>query len=273
MGLVQSLVDTYKYLKKNLILAGYPTPFDIARGKIAGSRSAQVEGYVTGIIVGAKDVSELGVTTIPTPSLSGVNMEVVSTSENDTLAGSNSQIVVIEYIEPVTEILTQVEVNLNGLTPVAVGVPIAFVSDFYVKQGNNLDSVSAGDIKLQSIGGATVYSVIKAGGNKSLQLYRYVPKGKDFYIDSMVVTGNSKAGSVRLRATQNDNLTKTNCFLFRSVVVSSDGSTDIHFDPPLVITEQNYIKATMFGTSQDNAGIVSVMINGWLENKNPRTLN
>ena len=264
-------VATYEHLKKKFILMGAPNLLDIARGKIAFARQAQVEGYIETIVNRTRDVSELDVDIIPAPALSGVSMQIVSTSINDTIAGLNSRKVTIEYIEPVTEILTQVEVDLNGTTPVNVPVSIAFVSDFYVSNSANLDAVSDGDITI--FNGATVYNIIKTGGNKSLQLYRYVPKNRDFYITSMTSSGSSKTVTIRLRANQSDNLTTTTGFIFRTVQVSADGSTEITFKPPIVITGGHYLKASVFSTSADNNGVVSVALNGWLENKNPRTLN
>lgn len=265
------LIATYKYLVKHNILVGVPNLLDIARGKIAGARQAQIEGYIKGIVNGTRDVSELGTNTIPTPSLSGETMQVESTSNNDTIAGSGARKVIIEYIEPITEILKQVEVELNGQSAVTIPVSIAFVSDIYVSDTATLDGVSSGDITI--FNGGTTYNIIKAGGNKSLALFRYVPKGRDFYISSMSISGNSKEVTVRLRANQTDNLTTLNCYVFRTISVSADGSSQLLFDPPMVITEQHYIKASVFSTSNDNGGIVSIGLNGWLESKNPRTLN
>lgn len=268
------LIATYKYLVKHNILVGVPNLLDIARGKISGARQAQIEGYRKNIPLGAHDVCELGVAQIPFPSLSGELMRVKSDSNNDTLLGSGTRKVTIEYIEPVTETLEQIEIEMNGQTYVNIPVPIAFVSDFYASDGASLDTSSDGDITIESQAGGTIYNVIKEGANKSLSLFRYVPKNKDFYITSFVVGGNSKSISVRLRVNQTDNLTTTKGFLFRSIAVSTDGMIAIPFDPPLVITGGHYLKASLFNTDKnDNKGVVAVGINGHLENKNPRSLN
>ena len=237
---------------------------DIARGKVTGARQAQIEGYTEGIINGTKDISELATNIIPTPPLSGTTMQVSSTSANDTLLGTGSRSVIVEYIEPTTELLKQIEVNLNGTVAVTVSVPIAFVSDFYVKQSATLDTVSDGDITIYNAG--TVFNIIKASGNKSLQLFRYIPKDKNLYLSSMTVSGNSKAVSVRLRANISDNGTTTQCYIFRSVEVTADGANEVTFEPPMVINGGHYIKASIFSSATDNGGLVSVGINGWLEN-------
>lgn len=270
-SIVDSLIKTYKYLKSNNILAGYPYRDDVARGKVSGARQAQIEGYVEGVVNGTKDVSELGVNIIPVPDLAGETMQIVSTSANDTILGTGSRSVFVEYIEPITEQLKNIEVDLNGTTPVTVPVPIAFVSDFYVGKTATLDTVSSGDITI--FNGANVYNIIKAGGNKSLTLFRYIPKGKNLYITSMNVSGNSKEVTMRLRANVSDNLTTTQGFLFRAIGVSADGASDVSFDPPMVITGQHYIKATIFSNAIDNSGMVSIGLNGWLENKEEGTLN
>lgn len=274
MSFVKALLHTYKGLDiQGILLGSRPNKpvnttsrvLNIARGKVAGARQAQIEGYIKGISTGTTDLSELGVNIIPTPPLTGTTMQVVSTDANDTILGTNTRSVIVEYIEPTTEILTQIEVELNGLTPVTIPVPIAFVSDFYTKQAGSLDSVSAGDITI--FNGATVYCIIKAGGNKSLSLFRYIPKGKNLYISGVSVSGTSKAVSVRLRATVSDNLTKTEAYIFRTVEVAADGANNIIFDPPMVITSQTYLKASIISTVTDNAGLISVGVNGWLENE------
>ena len=109
--------------------------------------------------------------------------------------------------------------------------------------------------------------------NKSLSLFRYIPKGKNLFITSMTVSGNSKEVTIRLRANVSDNLTTTEGYIFRSVEVSADGANEVTFDPPMVITEQHYIKASIFSENVDNAGLVSVGLNGWLENRIPQSTN
>lgn len=265
------LVKTWRYLLSAGLIPNYPNLLDIARGRIGGARQAQIEGFTEGIVNGTKDISELNANIIPTPSLEGETMQVVSTNNNDTILGSGSRSVIIEYIEPITEVLKQVEVELNGTTAVTVSVPIAFVSDFYVGQTASLDTVSAGDITI--FNGGTVYNIITAGGNKSLSLFRYIPKGKNLFISSMTVSGNSKEVTVRLRANVSDNLTTTQGYIFRSVEVSADGANEVTFNPPMVITGQHYLKASIFSGNVDNAGLVSVGLNGWLENKIEGSLN
>lgn len=247
----------------NYFNKGNTSKLDIARGKVKGARQAQIEGYLKGVSQGTSDISELGVNIIPTPSLSGILMQIKSTANADDISGSNSRSVIVEYIEPITELLKSIEVELQGTTPVTVPVPIAFVSDFYVKQSANLDSVSAGDITIFT--GGTIFNIIKAGGNKSLSLFRYIPKGSNLFISGLSVSGNSKEVSVRLRANISDNLTRTDCYIFRTVEVSADGANNIIFDPPMIIGSQSYLKASIFSSVTDNNGLISVGINGWLE--------
>ena len=268
------LVETYKYLVKKNILVGVPNLLDIARGKIFGARQAQIEGYVEGLPVGIRDVSELGVNTIPIPPISGTSMSFVSSDINDTILGSGARKVRIEYIEPVTELLKSVEYETNGTTPVLITESIGFVSDFFVSDDATFDGVAAGDITIYDTATpATVYCVIKAGGNKSLQLYRYIPKGSHFYLSSMTVSGDTKGITVRLRSNLSDNLTRVNCFIFRHVTIMNDAPTDIHFVPPMVMTQQTYMKVTAFTPSGKSGGKISIGINGWLEAADARYNN
>lgn len=275
MSIVQALVDTYKTLVRKNILIGSPHPLDIARGKIAGARQAQIEGYAGSTIVGLHDVSDLGVLTIPIPSLAGESMTIVSTSANDTVLGTGARTVIIEYIEPITEDLKWIQVELNGTTPVLVPVTIAFVSDFYVNSCATINGTSLGDIKIYKTGTpATVYNIIKAQRNKSASSLRYVPKNKVLYITSFTVSSSTKAISVRLRATQADTLSiPISNFIFRSVAIMADSPITIPFDPPIAILGGNYIKASSIVPSGSSGAMLATGLNGWIEQKDPSTLN
>lgn len=274
MSFVQALVGTYKYLFNNNMLAGLPNTLDIARDKIGYARPAQVEGFAQDLPTGARDISELDVDIIPTPPLSGTQMSLKSTSANDTINGSNSRKVTIEYIEPVTELLKNVEYELNGTATVNITEQIAFVSDFYVSESADLDSVSAGDITIfNTATPTTIYNVIKAGGNKSLSAYRYIPKGRDLYISAISVSGDTKGINVRLRANQTDNYTTTTGFLFKGIAIMAESPTEIIYDPPIVITGQHYVKFTAFTPTGTSGGKIAVGINGWLEISSPRRAN
>lgn len=266
---VQAILDTYAKLKNTLQLSGYPTSYDIARGKISGSRQATIEGFRTTIPSGVSDVTNLSTSQVPIPPLSGISMSIVSTSANDTLAGVNARKVILEYIDPTDLKLKQVEINLNGTTPVAVPVSVAFVSDFYVSETASLSVSNAGNITIYN--GATVYATIKTGDCKSLNCFRYIPIDKNFYIKSLDFSGDTKGILMKLEATQTDNLTKLKTFVCRSGAVMSDAPTQINFDPPMVIVGGNYVKCTISGGA--NSGTAGACINGWLENKDPSTLN
>lgn len=274
MAVVQALVSTYQHMFSKNLLAGLPNTLDIARDKIGFARPSQVEGYAEGLAIGSSDISELGQTIIPIPPLSGTLVTVVSSNADDTEGGANSHKVTIEYIEPITEELKSVTYSLNGTTPVNISEPMAFISDFYVSDSNGLDSVSAGDITLyQTSNPSNIYNIIKEGGNKSLTAYRYVPKGRDFYITSLIVSGDTKGISVRLRANQTDNYTTTTGFIFKTLAIMAESPIEITFDPPIVITQQHYIKATAYTPVAAANGKIAVGLNGWLEKSSPRRAN
>lgn len=270
MSIVTALVDTYKNLKNSLTLSNYPSELDISRGKIYGSRQASVEGMRNSIPSGNSDISNLSTALVPIPPLTGISMSIVSTSANDTLLGSNARKVILEYIDPADLKLKQVEINLNGTTPVAVPVYVAFVSDFYVSDAASLQVQNAGDITIYN--GATVYARIDIGACKSLNCFRYVPIDKNFYIKSIDFSGDTKGIMMKLEATQTDNLTKLNTFVCRTGAIMADAPSAVTFDPPLVVTGGNYVKTTIYSSSS-NTGIAGACINGWLELKDPTTLN
>lgn len=263
MGLDIVLRKFYESIKATRSLSNYPSTLDIARNKVPTSRPFQIEGYRETTNTAIQDLSELPTDIIPVPSLAGENMQIVSTSSNDTLAGSNAQKVMVEYIEPVTEKLKQIEVDLNGTIAVNVPVSIAFVSDFYVSQSNGIDVESAGDITI--FNGATVYGIIKSGTNKSQTCMRYVPKNKALHITSLNISGNNKDAAIRLRANVTDNYTRTNCFIFRTNEIVAGSPNSTYFDPPIVIPPQTYLKISIY-PSGSNTGNISATISGFIEN-------
>ena len=238
---------------------------NIARGNIYGSRQAQIEGYLVGFCSCIKDISQLGVDEIPIPDISGVTMQISSTGTNDTVLGSGARAVTIEYIEPETELLKEIEVELNGTTDVTIPVSIGFVSDFYVSKASSLNTTSDGDITIYN--GSTVYNIIKENQNKSLQPFRYIPKDKNLFISSCSISGNSKAVNVRLMSTVTDVGITTDSFLIRGIWVSADGISEERYSPPMVINGGNYVKMSIDSNTVDNGGMLSVVINGWLEDK------
>ena len=241
----------------------------VARGDYGGKRSFNIEGLSENITVGTRDVSELGVDTIPTPDINGTLMDIVSTSALDTVVGTGSRIIKIDYIDPTDLKLKYVLVNLNGTTPVQVPVSIAFVSDVTSVENGLISgevSTAQGDITLYLRGTpATEYNIIKAGGNKSLTAYRFIPDNTCLFISGWTASGDTKGVKVKLRATQTDDFFKTNGFIFRDVIIVGETAVPQIFTVPIKLQGNVKVKASVFVGTGLGGGDIATSIHGWLE--------
>lgn len=124
-------------------------------------------------------------------------MQVVSTSASDTAAGTGAQQVEITYLTtPAAGFQKKTEiVTLNGATPVlTVNTDIFRIDRFRVSRvGSGLFAV--GNVKLQSVGGATTFDQVDAGTNVFRTAIHYVPKGVRTVVTDITI-GASTAGGV-----------------------------------------------------------------------------
>jgi hypothetical protein len=175
-----------------------------------------------------QDVAEfLGTTTNAMPELTGAeNLEIVSSSANDTAGGDGTRSVRVTYIDTSNNLVTSADIALNGVTPVA----LAFKANMILWMESTVvgaTTVAAGTILLRVVGGAT-HEQITAGGNRSLSSHFMVPAG---YTGYLVDWGSSSIGSasqdVRLRATvRSGDRSLGTAYIFQStdfLVAGSDG--------------------------------------------------
>lgn len=125
----------------------------------------------------------------------GVQMEVVSTSTDDTLAGSGAQKVEIEYFtktpwEKHTEVL-----EMDGTTPVnTVATDIYRINKLYVSKGHP----AAGTITLKSTDAVTLYAQIDQYAAFFERAICYVETGHQAIVTD-VILGCSTNGGVKWR--------------------------------------------------------------------------
>lgn len=119
-------------------------------------------------------------------------MTIVSSSANDTSAGTGARTITVTFLDqtgagPFTTIFT-----MNGVTPVTAGVSnICFVEKIAVTTvGSTLSNV--GTITLKTGGGTTVGTIV-AIGNQTFWAHHYVPTGKTCYISGFSFGNNGTA--------------------------------------------------------------------------------
>lgn len=205
----------------------------------------------------------------PFPPSTGIQMEIVSSDAADTLTtGANIWQIELHYLDAAGD--EQVEiVDLGGLTPVNTdATDIRFVQCLHIwNHGGN--PVSAGNISLRSVGGATTYSYIPAGQTRCASSARMVPRGKIAYVTGAIgasASGAAKRAILRIHsnAIDGDVVNGGDIFFPQGTSITQDNSTASPFDPPLPFPEFSIIKATAVTTG---ACFTSVTWFGFVENE------
>lgn len=131
-------------------------------------------------------------------------MQIVSTNVNDTAAGTGAQQVTIDYLTEPSSIFGfrrfSEEVLLNGVAPVnTIATNINRIERFRVSRVGS-GAVAAGDINLQSVGGATIFELIPTGENINRTAVHFVP---NMYMSIVtdILFGTTTAGGVRFSFT------------------------------------------------------------------------
>lgn len=137
-----------------------------------------------------------GATVQPLIGSTGVSLEIVSTSVNDTAAGTGAQAVVISGLDinynPITA-----TVNLNGTTAVAVPniwLRINSARGTMVTPNANTTQFSVGTINIRDAGAGTIRGIIPAGEGILSQTLYTVPAGFTLMLHSVELQITTSAG-------------------------------------------------------------------------------
>lgn len=154
------------------------------------------------------DIKEFDNSVAATPTMTGLeNLEIVSSSANDTLGGTGTNKVKITYLDTSNNMVESSDVSTNGTTPVSIAW---HANDIYWMESSldGSNSVAVGNIVLRIVGPGAQLEQISAGGNKSLSARFTVPAGYTGYVStwdgSAIVTSgaaNTDYQELRLRAT------------------------------------------------------------------------
>jgi len=249
------------------VLIDYRTAIGI--GAIAGHSLFRGLGYRTALstAVTGDDIWQGTATTCPIPDQStGEQMTVKSTHANDTSAGANVRKIHVHYIDVNGNEQTE-EITMNGTTEVdTTATNIRFIQYIHTTEIGTFGGVAAGDITIHKKGfAATVYTMIKAGGNMSLNTSRMVPINKSFYMDNITISGtSSKPLSARIRATRSEEgILTPGIFLFNEIFSSQDSGIHINISIPRIFPALTIIKASVY--SLQAGGEATVSYSGWLE--------
>ena len=233
---------------------------DIARSIVPGSSILFGFGERSGIGTGAtgEDVWPGAATMLPIPADVGEATSFVSTSANDTAAGTGIQSMMIHYLDASGNPQEE-EKATAGLTPVALtATDVRFVQYMHATAvGSN--GVAVGDITLYQNGSpATVYNQISIGGNRTLTASRMVPLGKKFILTEWYGTeARDKRVTIRLRVTANELVVLPRVFTFRGTMHLAKGS--LQLPAAFVVPALSIIKVTAWAAatlSEVSAGFI-----------------
>jgi hypothetical protein len=131
-------------------------------------------------------------------------LQVVSSSASDASAGTGAQQVIIDYLtDPAsaTKFTRFSEtITMNGVTPVLTAATnISRIERVRVSRPGT-GSVAAGNISIQSVGGATTFELIASGENITRTAVHFVPNGYMSIITDLLF-GSNTIGGVRFAFT------------------------------------------------------------------------
>jgi len=148
----------------------------ISRGLIPGSSIFTSNGVLTTAGATNQAITPSGQCNIP--AVAGVQMSFVSTSIQDSAAGTGIRTLLMSYLDAGLNSKSEI-IALDGTTPVlSVATDVRFIQTLMVVTAGNTSGVAAGNII--SSDAAVNYGQISTGSRLQESAYRMVPVGKVF---------------------------------------------------------------------------------------------
>jgi hypothetical protein len=195
-------------------------------------------------------------------------MHVVSSSANDSAAGTGVRQIHLQYLDanydPQLEVVT-----LNGTTPVATVATnilrINIVHSITVGSGG----ASAGNISVTNTAGTVTYAFMAAGDNIAKQAIYTVPAGKTGYLSHWQGSTGSAAGShfcqIRVVATTKDGDIFPGVFITQDELSTQNGGEAINFPTPIPFGPKTDVKMQADCDTGSANGVANGLLIGWIE--------
>lgn len=255
--------------------------YAIARGYVPLAPLADgTEQFANSAVPGAKPVRGFGERTtvgaviegmiwsngtvyIPPPA--GVQPSLVSSSANDTAAGTGVRTVDVHYLDAL--LIPKVEtVIMNGVTPVPmVATNVRWIQKLHARTVGSGGS-AAGNV--QALDGVNVLQYMQLSDIKSRSSMYRVPKGKVLFVHDAVggaVSGTAAAQvHIEFVATQEDEHQFADAGLFfpKCEIALQDNSASFPFHTPEKFSEGTIVGMTF---TTDKSALVTGTWFGWLE--------
>lgn len=252
------------------IIVDYQTA--IGLGKIPGHTRFKATGRRAGLSTASigDDIWNGVATSFSYPDQTvGEQLSVISTSANDTAAGTGVRKVKLQGLRVGGVVATEI-ITLNG----NVAAVNSTITDWVFLQYLHTIEVTPGSIGVTALGNiscfrtgtpARVYGLIDIGTNISLSAHRMVPTGYTFNLNYLLASATAqKAVSVRLRATCDlEGILTPGIFIYNELVELEDSVVPLHLSMPSLFPPTCIIKATVYSTT--SGGTAAVTFGGWLE--------
>lgn len=194
-------------------------------------------------------------------------MTIISTSANDTLAGTGIQKVMIHYLDANYAVQTET-VNMNGLAAVnTVATNILRINSVHAVQVGT-GGAAAGNIALTNTAQTITYAFINTGGNTARQAVYTVPAGVTGYISHWQASSGSSGAhfcQTTLRATTHDGVLWPGVFLVHDETGTQNSGTVMNFPIPITIPAMTDVKLSAISDGGAANVIALGAIMGWFE--------
>lgn len=192
------------------------------------------------------------------------NLEILSSSANDSAAGTGARTVRIDCL---TDRYVQVTLmaTLNGVTPVQLGTPVFRINGIRCI-GKGSVGTNVGDLTIRDTGGGATRGIVLAGVGLARQSNFTVPAGKFLAIPELLLAVESGTGTVDRSATMTTWFsTSTTCEIQPLRIRNTNGEPYNHMsNPPIMVQERTDFNLRIVAVS-DNATAVTTGWNGFLK--------
>lgn len=253
-------------------VSSVPYTYDIAKGNVPNHRPIRIHGMNPDVDNVREDLIYNGGTYVFPAA--AIQMEVVSTSASDTIAGTGVQKIEIHWLDE-NYVEYDEEISLNGATPVlTVATNILRINGMHSIQVGS-GGVAAGDIIIRPVGGGNTYGIIPATLNQLIQAVYTVPKDKRFFItDWSVGAGNAAGGrycEFTLRATAHDDegIIEYIAGVFHvwGLIAAQDANYQQFFTLPIKLPSKTDIKLSAVSDAGTASAMTSGCVEGWIEDE------
>lgn len=196
-------------------------------------------------------------------------MQIVSSSANDTAAGTGVQSVMIYYLDGNYNEQTEI-VATNGLTPVlTVATDILRINGMHATKVGTVGGAAIGNISLTNTAGTITYGYITATNNSSRSGIYTVPNGYTGYISHWQLSSGTGSGShfcqISMQATCLNGELFPGVFLTQDEQGSLNNGNAVTLPIPIPVPATADVRLSAISDTGSASATVMGAIMGWFQ--------